>query len=223
MVDIETLSLARNAAVWAVAIQPFHFTQFGCHPNDKGVWFYMDPLEQAMRVRVGRAHESQDTIAWTLSHGDAKHFEPWMERYQRPEGQSAEGVQSALIGGNGGVLIIRELQEKLCTMIDRETLVWCKGKEFDIAIIENMFYDLDLKTPWHYRNTMCMRTAGGLLRAFGGEEVKPAVTHNAMEDAKSQVYLLDAHILRLYGMMQQAFGAVDADASVPMGGAPSET
>jgi len=60
--------------------------------------------------------------------------------------------------------------------------VWCKGADFDFAILRSLLNDVDVPLPWHYRKQCCMR---GFLNTYPEFEVEydSIQSHNGEYDA----------------------------------------
>lgn len=77
-----------------------------------------------------------------------------------------------------------------------EPVIWCKGTDFDVAILANAYEQMYLPVPWKYNNIRDCRTV------FKIAELQPLkASHNALEDAIDQAYdLLDA-LRKLIGVL----------------------
>lgn len=69
--------------------------------------------------------------------------------------------------------------------------IWCKGANFDFPILEAYYHAFDLAVPWHYRNVRDHRTLASLMPHV--EYVRPAISHDPLEDAKAQA----AHAVKI--------------------------
>ena len=83
----------------------------------------------------------------------------------------------------GGSSII----SSLCAFSDwiksfgREPIIWCKGTDFDVAILTNAYKQYDIPVPWKYNNIRDCRTV------FKVANIVPIkASHNALKDAKDQ-------------------------------------
>lgn len=64
---------------------------------------------------------------------------------------------------------------------DKEPVIWCKGTDFDVAILTHAYNQLYLPVPWKYNNVRDCRT---VFKIAGWEPKKAA--HNALQDAIEQ-------------------------------------
>lgn len=63
--------------------------------------------------------------------------------------------------------------------------VWCNGLNFDLPIIESAFRRFGILPPWQYYNCRDFRTLKKLYPSVSLP--RPAVAHDALEDAKAQM------------------------------------
>lgn len=71
-----------------------------------------------------------------------------------------------------------------------EPVIWCKGTDFDVAILAHAYRQYNIPTPWKYSNVRDCRT---VYKLAGHHPIRTA-THNALEDAEDQT---DSLILAL--------------------------
>lgn len=70
---------------------------------------------------------------------------------------------------------------------------YCRGPHFDVAKLEDLFWQFNVRCPWHYRKPRCSRTA---LDEMGIEDhiriKRPdyMIPHNAMHDAAFEAYMM---------------------------------
>ena len=62
-------------------------------------------------------------------------------------------------------------------------IIWCKGTDFDTAILANAYAQLKQPLPWKYNNVRDYRT---LAKSFPNVMRTSPVTHNALQDARDQ-------------------------------------
>jgi len=218
MIDIETLSIKQNAVVWSIGIQPFSFMDGLPLCIGRGEFHYLDPTEQAERVTASGAHTSDETIRWTMSHGDATSFSPWYARFQT---EFDGGPRLEPDNWPYACMQVRHLHDYLLRLAgpENDCLFWAKGKEFDLGILAHMFAECRLPPPWNYRNAMCLRTMDGMLRNLGVNVPKFSGGHNAISDAQAQIAGLSQMTQLLAGALlyklevAPSFKDADADAS----------
>ena len=75
--------------------------------------------------------------------------------------------------------------------------IWCKGADFDFAILRSIYAQYYHPLPWHYRKQCCMRS---FLNTFPEFEIdfSEQQSHNAEYDAKVQAECIEK-ILRHLG------------------------
>jgi len=165
MIDIETTSLETDAAVWEIG-----YWEIGSDHDDVlgeksfNGSFLMNPYKQARIV-------DDDTIHWLEHNSDtwpaAKEQFPYLEE--------------------SSTLMKQFQQDVLKHGFDE---VWCKGADFDFAVLRSLFRDYDIPLPWHYQTQCCMRS---YLNTFS--EFKQLWTanksHSGMYDARSQAECIE--------------------------------
>lgn len=77
-----------------------------------------------------------------------------------------------------------------------DTYIWGNGADFDLPILEAAYETFGMEKPWAPYNGRCYRTLKNLLPHVKAE-VKNAVKHNALEDAKYQA----RHAVQLLAMI----------------------
>jgi hypothetical protein len=70
---------------------------------------------------------------------------------------------------------------------------WGNGSTFDISIMEDLFKQYSVKTPWMYNGVMDLRTFKRFV-AGGAQVEKLGTDHNALDDAISQATYVIRHI-----------------------------
>lgn len=158
MVDIETMGTGHNAPILSIGA-----VEFNPHTEEMGAEFYVRATLASQRERPIDA----DTLEWWLKQGEAA-------RGALFEGQRLT-LQNAL----------REF--KAFAHESTASQLWSNGPTFDEDILRHAFLGACLDFPFKYRDSRCCRTAkhfGAVARAHQGN--KPAVKHDALEDAKAQ-------------------------------------
>jgi hypothetical protein len=77
-------------------------------------------------------------------------------------------------------------------VLDRTPIMWGNGASFDIPILDEAYYVCGRAAPWAYYNSLCYRTMKQIYKQI--PYMKPAVAHNALQDAKAQA----AHLERIF-------------------------
>lgn len=123
--------------------------------------FFLNPYNQPNRT------VSTETIHWLEQHS------PDWERGKRVFG---------ILDPN--VTILTKWGKEIAAQNFDE--VWCKGSDYDFAILRSLFSAYGIRLPWHYTRQCCMR---GFLQTYPeiqidfGDESK---THGAFHDATIQ-------------------------------------
>lgn len=70
----------------------------------------------------------------------------------------------------------------------KDIIVWGKGPEFDVSLLENAYQKAQLPLPWIYYNTDSVRSYFRLNKRLnlGIEEKKATVKHDALADALAE-------------------------------------
>lgn len=161
MIDIETLGTSASSVILSIGA-----VRFG--PDGLSDEFYVrvntdSCLSAGLRI-------DGNTLAW------------WME-----QDNAARTVFSET-----GIPLPAALRD-LATSFDWDnTRVYCNGLNFDLPILDTAYRACGQLAPWAYYNARDYRTIKYELpkETFRSLEVKPAVAHNALEDAKAQALTL---------------------------------
>lgn len=78
------------------------------------------------------------------------------------------------------------IESNLDWLGEGQWVVWSKGANFDIPIMEHAFHQFGMATPWKFWNTRCVRTYMALPGAKGIVAATEGVKHNALSDAYEQ-------------------------------------
>lgn len=184
MIDIETLSTAKNAAIVSIGA-----VFFNPGTDELGRNFYQ-LVSQKSCVDLG-LDVSTDTLAWWQKQDDE--------------------VRIALNSNNGVHLAVAlyNLSNFISSECGDKAVVWGNGPSFDCAILATAFNAVGMPLPWRYSNERCVRTIVDLGRTLLKMDPKhdkmigPA--HNALADAEHQA----KYVSKIYqGLV--AFGAVAA-------------
>jgi hypothetical protein len=181
MVDSETLSTAVNAVVLSVGAVEFDpFT--GKIERE----FYRELRLDMQRDR----HISGDTVQW------------WVKQLIENNADNIlTNPNSKKISPHNTVFELGEFFKSRTYGVTSpeeydDIIVWACDPDFDLAILSNLYGELNLPVPWKFWNTRSVRTVR-MLNKIAGIEVPPQpVTHNALEDcirqAKEVSYLISS-------------------------------
>lgn len=165
MIDLETLSLKRNAAI--LSIGAVRFNDLSAEIEDE---FYMViDIDSACQNR----HIDPQTLKW------------WME-------QSIEAREEVFGGCTGMVDALTSLSNFIKSVDG--TKVWSNGSVFDIVVLEDCYDQYDIHVPWKYNNIRDCRTVEDLGSISRHVFKRDGVHHNALDDAKFQVKYISANI-----------------------------
>lgn len=181
MIDIETLSTSKNAAIVSIGA-----VFFNIETGELGRTFYQ-LVSQKSCVDLG-LEVNAETLAWWQKQDDEV----------RIALNSINGVHLAVALYNLTSFISSECGDK--------AVVWGNGPSFDCAILATAFNAVDMKLPWRYSNERCVRTMVELGRTLLNVDPKHekmiGTAHNALADAEHQA----RYVSKIYqGLV--AFGA----------------
>ena len=161
MVDLETLGTAPGSVILAIGAVRFDDTKI----LDE---FYVN-INPESCIAAG-LHMDVSTVMW------------WM-------GQSDE-ARKALVAGEALVLqeALAEFGKWALSIGSNVSIpvdeLWGNGSDFDNVLLAHAFAAAQLPLPWSFRTHRCYRTVRSLVHSVPFE--KPAVAHNALEDARAQ-------------------------------------
>lgn len=162
MIDIETLSTAKNAVV--LSIGAVHF--------DPKTGVILDEFYKELRLS-DQANRKADlnTVQWWIKQV-ANHPERASIFEQDDIGKRCP-VRNALI-------LLRDFLggDKKC--------VWACDPDFDLDILATLYADYDLNVPWKYYEPKSVRTVRLLAEELGLPKLDVTKTHNALEDCIRQ-------------------------------------
>lgn len=167
MVDIETLSTAKNAVVLSIGAVEFDvFTG-----EIKGKFYRQLKLdEQSQR------HISMGTLQWW-----AKQRNDGCDDLLAISDEDKASVTASLLDL---LWFIYGSSEKDFT---QDLNVWACDPDFDLEILSTLYQDVGLKAPWSYYETRSVRTIRSMAKTFGISQPKLPVSHNALDDCIRQV------------------------------------
>lgn len=162
MIDIETLSTAKNAVV--LSIGAVHF--------DQKTGVILDEFYKELRLS-DQANRKVDigTVQW------------WMK-------QVAEHPERARIFEQGDINEHCPVRNALILLRDflgdDKKCVWACDPDFDLDILATLYADYDLPVPWKYNEPKSVRTMRMLGKEGGLPKKEEIATHNALEDCIRQ-------------------------------------
>lgn len=158
MLDIETLSLAGQAAIIDIALAPIM-------DGLQGKRWLVTPSSYNNHAGF---HRDPETLAF---HANNK----------------TQLVEDAEKLGHSWQKVADEVHNYLQDFTaSYEIHIWAQGKDFDIPKMDNLFKQAGLKTPWKYSHTHCLRDLSGVFsdvkRSWYGnhtamEDVRAQVSH----------------------------------------------
>ena len=173
MLDLETLSTRPDATILTFGACKFNpYTQ---HDIVDGIYFRVNVDEQ---TELGR-HVDDNTIEW------------WSKQ--------AEDVYSEAFNSEDRISL-EQFSQELNRFVVGADNIWAQGPVFDIVILENLYRQLGLPTPWQFWQIRDSRT---LLSTLGDpREKNKAGLHNALEDAVSQAQAVQ-FVYKLAGITEK--------------------
>jgi hypothetical protein len=171
MIDLETLSLEKNAAVISVG----------------AVFFDENTLYEEFYETVdigwyeGRKFDiSATTVKWWLKQGT----------------EAIELAQKFCQAGHDVANDFLVFFQDNCTVQDNkpDTRVWSNGVDFDVPIMQNLLRENKIATPWSYYNHRCYRTMAALIdrKEYPWTNgIKHCALHDAVYQARRLQYVAD--------------------------------
>lgn len=157
MIDIETMSTERNAAITQIGVVAFNIKT--------GAVF-----EPILRIAVQPdpdAHISFSTAQW------------WMQ-------QSEEARASVFNKDTLRVSEYEALMQLNHYMVGLSAVYWAMPPSFDLSLLEDMAKRCGGNVPWKYNETRCLRTLAEVVGAKKEDRIKPINAHDAGDDALAQ-------------------------------------
>lgn len=90
-------------------------------------------------------------------------------------------IPSGTLDMHSGLLQFGQWIQSLAQYFTAEPIIWCKGTDFDTAILTHAYQSLYLPVPWKYNNVRDCRT---IYKVCGFTARK--ANHNALHDAQWQ-------------------------------------
>lgn len=172
MLDLETLSSARNAPILQIGAVAFNIKTGDIHPKK---------LSVNVRPDFNITPPSFDTVLW------------WMH-------QSDEAKQSVFADDDrmDPLTAMYTLMDFINFRCTPDVNVWAMPPEFDCAILDNTRLTLGIKPLWKYDKTRDLRTLEMLAGGDKTTRFPPAIQHDAAEDALAQAMTACHYYKRLF-------------------------
>ena len=71
-------------------------------------------------------------------------------------------------------------------------IIWCKGTDFDVAILAHAYKQVGIPVPWKYNDVRDFRTIKKMFEESIDQQIKNENPHNALDDAIFQARQLDS-------------------------------
>lgn len=175
MMDVETLSLSPDAAVWQIGAAIWNpsapdtvmVVELTVHPDDV--------------IKLRHGHVDEATIKWQADKNSAN----WSAAYQVP---MVEGItRGQFVHGVCG--LYQSFFNKIIALLDgkpEDALFWAKSTYFDFPIIEHLYkQSTAYNLPWKYWNVHELRTFM-LLRGIANK----SFSHAGGDDAFNQLNII---------------------------------
>lgn len=169
MLDLETMSTAKNAAI--VAIGAVRFDLISGTVRDKSMGGGEGTFYQTINLvsaQKSGGHVEGSTVMWWLQQSDA--------------------ARKALYESD--CLPIENVLKLFNEWVREIPLsgMWGNGSDFDNVILENTYLRLGWTPPWSHKINRCYRTLRALKPEVKRESMEGAglVAHNALDDAIAQ-------------------------------------
>lgn len=167
MIDLETLSTAKNAVVLSIGAVFF----------DPKTGTVLDEFYKELRLS-DQANRKVDisTVQW------------WMKQVaEHPERASifSQELNENKCPTRNALLLLRDFIESH-RPIEQDFCVWACDPDFDLDIIATLYADYELNVPWKYYEPKSVRTVRMLAKELGLPKLDVTKTHNALEDCIRQ-------------------------------------
>ncbi len=158
MLDIETLGTSQQAPV--ISIGACYFT-LGNPDQECGDFYRHIDWSDAIKGR----EVSGETLKW------------WMVQ--------SDSARDAVVQQGSTV---REALMDLAEWLGDNSIVWGNGATFDIAILENLYNQYEIPTPWKFYNVRDVRTVVAIAEDIASKDDVPftGTPHHALYDAIHQ-------------------------------------
>jgi len=222
MIDVETLGLDHDAAVWQVGLLEFDLNEQGTFVPPAGYRLncLINADEISRLIYANKLSYDMTTIEWTLEQPNARLFKYWAsstfgivneDRRFAFITDTKNAMEQRTLADPPSQLRIGELVAifKMLTMDNesngKQAHFWAKGKEFDFPRLENLFRLAGTTAPWRYWQLHCVRDITALPFMLRG---KPAprptgLSHDAIDDCRTQVANLHVAVNEIWAAMDE--------------------
>ncbi len=170
MLDLETWGKSPGCAIRSIGA-----VEFDPISGEVGAEFYANVDDESCKV-VGLVKDP-DTVKW------------WDDQPQQARDALKEKKQDIVTISHNFTAWFRGV---------RGMFVWSQGANFDEPIMSAVFRATGMKTPWRFYNARDTRTVYDVAR-FDPRSVRRTGTHhNALDDARHQVRLVQLAYAKLY-------------------------
>lgn len=174
MVDLETISLANNAALLSIGAIVF---------DEEHTWqeFYVK-IDSLSCVKLG-LHKDSATLDW------------WEQQDSNARKEAFSGTEQLAI-----VLVqFTEWLDNLKTFQGEPVTIWGNGVAADNIWLKSAYAACGFAVPWSYKHDRCYRTMMAMLD-YQDAWVQPDIAHHALSDAKAQAETLILAMERIPGV-----------------------
>jgi exodeoxyribonuclease VIII len=168
MIDLETLSSRKNAAVIQLAAVRFDPHKSGVEPGSFNAYVWH---------KTG--HISISTIAWWMQQPNSQQMGRMLKETGKPAAEVLLDFATWLgpPGAIGGI--------------------WSHGASFDLAVLTSLYDDCSLRTPWEYKSERDTRSIFWLVGGAPDVKADDLVKHEALSDCTYQVRQIQDAVSKL--------------------------
>lgn len=171
MIDVETFGTRPGCVVRSIGA-----VQFDLKTGEIGDQLYFN-LETDSQIETG-GHIEPQTVNWWAT-------------------QSKEAQDALLVDQQDTYSVLMGLQTFIKQLRLRHP--WSHGSNFDLVLLENLFYRYRIKCPWLYYNARDTRTILDLAGMKLSDFKRNGTHHNALDDALHQVRTIHEAYKQLKG------------------------
>ena len=96
---------------------------------------------------------------------------------------------------------VKEALIKFANFVNKNDLIWAKGPDYDLVMINAAYGMLGMRCPFSFRNARCVRTRLALGRSLGLPNIeRKGIKHFALDDAvyqAEQIIKVTNHVQQL--------------------------